>query len=102
MRRNGIERGAQLVGENADHVILCFCGESRAPRRGLGRRLNFRALADVADVALDNFIRADEVNIAHELDLRFRAGLCAERKILVANVFLRLELRRRRDSQRCL
>ena len=80
------------MGENADHVIFCFSRDLERLDAVLGRRLNFRTLADVADVALDHFLRADEVDITNKLDRHDFAALRAQRMVLVADVFLLLEL----------
>ena len=52
---------------------------------------HFRAGGDVADVALDNLVRFDPVNIAHEFNLNLLPISPPQRKIFVTDIFILLE-----------
>src|ERR1043166_3714907 len=77
--------------EHSDHFISCPDCELERCGVALGCCLKFGPRADIADVALDHFVRPDKVNITDKLDLDFFAGLRAKRQILVPDVLVCLQ-----------
>ena len=55
------------------------------------RLVNDRACTNIANIALDHFVRADEVNITDKLDVNFLTCFAAERKVFIANVLIPLQ-----------
>ena len=89
---DGRERSPQLVGKHGNDVVSHFPCDLDRSYSEVSRLLNIRALADIADVALDHTPGADIVDIADELHRNYASASGPERMVFIADVFIGLEL----------
>ena len=85
-RRDGAERSSQFVRKSGQEFVFCFVLNQQRGQVRLRHLLHFRAVTDIADIALNDLLAIDQVNVAHELDLDLLSVLRNQGKVFIPDV----------------